>query len=785
MLIYLKKSAKLIIGLILTGVLFIFSTLWYFSADLPDYKILANYKPPISSRVHSGEGQLIAEYAIQKRLFIPYESIPNKVIHSFLSAEDKNFFSHPGIDAKSITRAIVKNIKNIFSEKRLEGASTITQQVAKNFLLTNEVSIKRKIKEAILAFRIERAYSKERIMELYLNQIYLGEGTYGVAAASLEYFDKAVNELNYEEVALLAALPKAPSKYNPYKSEAKAKIRRDIVLKNLYENSYINKKEYSKFKNKKIITKKRKIKLFEEANYYSEEARRIVSNNYGYDNLYKGGLSVRTPLNSFYQIEALKALREGLEEYDRRHGWRGPLTNISKLNWQSNVSEFIIDESLNWKLAKVLEVNTLKVKIETENNKIGFINFKDAAWTRKKSFEDLLLVNDIIYVKKIKNNNWNLKQLPKINGAIVVMDPYTGRVLAMVGGFSFRLSEFNRATQAKRQPGSAFKPFVYAAALENGFTPSTLVLDAPFVMDQGEGLKTWKPENYGKKFYGPSTLRVGIEKSRNLMTVRVAQKVGFEKISNITNSFGIYNDVPELLSVSLGSAETTLVKLTNAYCSFVNGGKKVTPIFIDRIQDRRGKTIYKADERKCIGCEEISYLKEEIPVIKDERKQIISLETAYQITSMLEGVVKRGTGKRLRNLNMSLAGKTGTTNKNMDAWFLGFTSNLVIGTYVGFDEPKTLGRYETGAKAALPIFKKFVKRAVKKKEALPFKIPKTISLVMVDAETGNQPNNKTKKIIYESFKPEDDFVVALEKTSNKNTLGAYDSENQKIIYKFY
>ncbi len=782
---FFKKSIRLMAAIFVLVLLFIFSTLWYFSSDLPDYKILANYKPPISSRVHSGEGQLIAEYALQKRLFIPYDSVPKKVVYSFLSAEDKNFFSHPGIDAKSITRAVIKNLKNIFSDKRLEGASTITQQVAKNFLLTSEVSLKRKIKEAILAFRIERAYSKERIMELYLNQIYLGEGTYGIAAASLEYFDKAVSDLNYEEAALLAALPKAPSKYNPYKSTQRAKIRRNLVLKNLYENSYIDEAQYEDFINKKIITKKRKIKLLEEANFYSEEVRRIISNRYGYDNLYKGGLSIRTPLNSNYQIESLKALREGLEEYDKRHGWRGPITNLTIDEWEKNVVEFIPDKSLNWELAKVTDVNKLTLQIELENKEIGFIDFKSIGWTRKKSFEDFLKVNDIIYVKKIKNNKWNLKQLPKVNGSIVVMDPYTGRVLAMVGGFSYMLSEFNRATQAKRQPGSAFKPFVYAAALESGFTPSTLVLDAPFVIEQGLGLKTWKPENYGKKFYGPSTLRVGIEKSRNLMTVRVAQKVGFKKISKITNDLGIYNDVPELLSVALGSAETTLVQLTNAYCTFVNGGKKVTPVFIDRIQDRRGNTIFNADKRKCKGCEEISYLREEIPSIEDDREQIISTETAYQITSMMEGVIKRGTGRKLRDLNLYLAGKTGTTNKNMDAWFIGFTSKLVIGVYVGFDEPKTLGRYETGAKAALPIFKTFVKRVIKKKEALPFRIPKNINLVMVDADTGLLPNLNTKKIIYESFKSEDNFIVDLEKRSNKSTLDFYDSDNQKNILRFY
>jgi len=782
---YFKKSIKAAVVIFVLCIMFLFSTLWYFSSDLPDYKILANYKPPISSRVHSGEGQLISEYALQKRLFIPYESIPKKVIYSFLSAEDKNFFSHPGIDAKSITRAAIKNLKNYFAKKRLEGASTITQQVAKNFLLTSEVSLKRKIKEAILAFRIERSYSKERIMELYLNQIYLGQGTYGIAAASLEYFDKAVNDLNYEEAALLAALPKAPSKYNPYKSVEIAKLRRNFVLKNLYENLYINETEYKKLKKKEVKTKKRKIKLFEDANFYSEEVRRIVNKNYGYDNLYKGGLSIRTPLKSSYQIEALKALREGLEEYDRRHGWRGPITNLAIKDWKNNIKKFITDESLEWKLAKVIKVNKLSAEIETLDKKFGSLDFNSMQWTRKKSFEEILKLNDIIYIKKNKKNNkWQLKQLPLVNGSIVVMDPFTGRVLAMSGGFSFKLSEFNRATQAKRQPGSAFKPFVYAAALENGFTPSTLVLDAPFVMEQGEGLKTWKPENYGKKFYGPSTLRVGIEKSRNLMTVRVAQEVGFEKISEIMNSFGIYKDVPELLSVSLGSAETTLLQLTNAYCSFANGGKKVIPIFIDRIQDRRGKTIFNSDKRICIGCEEISYLKEEVPRIQDNRKQIISPETAYQVTSMMEGVIKRGTGRKLKNLNLVLAGKTGTTNNNMDAWFIGFTSKLVIGVYVGFDEPKSLGRYETGAKAALPIFKKFVKNVVTKKDATPFKVPENINLVMVDVETGLQPDSNTKKIIYESFKIKDNFIVNLDKMINKDKL-SFDSKKQNEIFRFY
>ena len=787
MLTFFKKITRSLIVVFTIALIFVFSTFLYFSSDLPDYKILANYKPAVSSRVHSGEGQLIAEYAIQKRIFIPYNSIPEKVINSFISAEDKNFFSHPGIDAKSITRAIIKNLRNITSKKRLEGASTITQQVAKNFLLTNEVSIKRKIKEAILAFRIERAYSKERIMELYLNQIYLGGGTYGIAAASLEYFDKAVSELDYSEASLLAALPKAPSKYNPYKKKKIAKIRRNIVLKNLYENSYIKKKQYEVLIKKPIKLKKRKIKLIEEANFYSEEVRRIISDKYGYDDLYKGGLSIRTPLSSLYQVAALSALRKNLEAYDKRHGWRGAIKNFKEKDWLSRVKELKVDQSLNWNLARIKKIDKLKILIEVDNKEKGYIDFKTTSWVRKKSFDEFLKLNDIIYVKKInKNKNeWVLKQLPKVNGAIVVMDPYTGRVLAMAGGFSFKLSEFNRATQAKRQPGSAFKPFVYAAALENGFTPSTLVLDAPFVIDQGEGLKTWKPENYGKKFYGPSTLRTGIEKSRNLMTVRVAQQIGFKEITKFTDNFGIYKDVPELLSVSLGSAETTLIKITSAYCTFVNGGKKVDPIFIDRIQDRRGKTIFNADNRKCLGCENISYSRKEIPTLEDNKKQIISPETAYQITSMMEGVIKRGTGRKLKKLNLNLAGKTGTTNKNMDAWFIGYTSKLVIGVYVGFDEPKTLGKYETGAKAALPVFKEFVTSVVKKRDSRPFKIPKNIHFIMVDVDTGLPPNKKTKKTIYESFKSEDSFFTNLEILSNKDRLEFYDSEKEKKILKFY
>ena len=623
---FLNFSLKYIIVFIAFLMFFSFSTLWYFSAGLPDYKKLSNYQPPISSRVYSEDSKLIAEYALEKRLFIPFESIPDKVVNAFLSAEDKNFFSHPGIDAKGIIRAIIKNIKNISQNKRLEGASTITQQVAKNFLLTNEVSVKRKIKEAILAFRIERAYKKERILELYLNQIYLGQGTYGIAAASLEYFDKSIKELSYAEAALLAALPKAPSKYNPYKFPDLAKFRRDLVLENLEENKFISKKELKKFKNSKLKLKKRKIEIVNEANSYTEEVRRMVKNIYGFEKLYSQGLSISTPLKINYQIQALKSLRKGIEDYDRRKGWRGPITNkIRNKNWKVKVSQYKLDPTLNWKLAEIISLDDNYIDFKIINEKKNFqgkLILKNIKWTipKKKLIKDVYEIGDIIFVKK-NDNVWLIKQYPKVNGGIVALDPFTGDVKALVGGFNFRTSEFNRVTQAKRQPGSAFKPIVYAAALEKGFAPNSIVLDAPFVESQGVGLKNWKPENYGKKFYGPTTFRKGIEYSRNLMTVRIAKVLGLEEILNLSKKLDIYEEIPELLSVSLGAAETTLINLTSAYAPFVNGGKKIEPRLISRIQDRRGRTIFKEKNRKCVGCDEFINNKIEFPTIENKNDQ--------------------------------------------------------------------------------------------------------------------------------------------------------------------
>ena len=758
--------------------IFLFIILWNFSNNIPDYKFLKNYKPPVSSKVYSGNGDLVADFSKEKRIFVPYNSIPKNVIYSFLSAEDKNFFSHPGVDAKGVLRAIINNIKNIMTSKRLEGASTITQQVAKNFLLTNEVSLNRKIKEAILAFRIERALTKERILELYLNQIYLGSGSYGVAAASLEYFDKSIKELTYEESALLAALPKAPSKYNPYRNIELAEFRRNLVLKNLLDNDFIDNKTYQILKKKKINLKKKKKIFLEDAQYYIEDVRKNVIDQLTYEKVYKQGFNINTPINLNLQKIATDSLREGLIRYDKRKGWRGPITNINlSKTWFDDLDKYELENSLDWKISIVKKVNQFSVEIQTQDMIDGIIEYDDISWT-KKEFNELLKIGDIIYTKQIKENKFSLKQIPKINGGIVVMDPYTGRVLALSGGFSFKNSEFNRASQALRQPGSAFKPFVYALALENEYTPSSLVLDAPLVLDQGSDLKMWKPENYGKKFYGLSTLRVGLEKSRNLMTVRIAQNLGVKKIVNFSKELGIYENPQELLSISLGSTETTLLKLTSAYSAFVNGGKLVEPIIIDRIQDSEGNTIVNNNKRYCIDCDQISFTSDIFPNIKDRYKQVFSPQTAYQVTSILEGVVQRGTGKKLNKLRLNLAGKTGTTNENTDAWFIGFTSNYVIGVFVGMDNPKPLGKFETGSKTALPIFENFIKKAVKKSDARPFKVSDGITMMIVDSSTGQKANFSSKDTVMEAYKSSN-VVDGKVLYSNKNRL---DKNN---VLKFY
>jgi penicillin-binding protein 1A len=773
----IKNILILISSFGLLATFFLLAILWAFSNNLPDYKFLKNYKPSVSSKVYSGDGELVNDFSTEKRIFVPYKAIPMIVINSFLSAEDKNFFSHPGVDAKGVMRAVINNISNILSSRRLEGASTITQQVAKNFLLTNEVSLNRKIKEAILAFRIERALSKERILELYLNQIYLGGGAYGVASASLEYFDKPISELNYKEAALLAALPKAPSRYNPYRNIELAKYRRNLVLKNLFENNYINKKQYDEFINDKITLKKRKTFFLEDTRYYVEDIRKDVIEKFGFDNVYKQGLNINTPINLNLQKIATKSLRDGLVSYDKRRGWRGPILKKKNINnWNNGLEKYKLEKSINWDLAIIKKIDKFSVVIETEKKLRGIIKYENISWT-KKEFKELFNIGDVVYVENINSDIFALRQLPNVNGGIVAMDPFTGRVLALSGGFSFKKTEFNRATQALRQPGSAFKPFIYALALENGYTPSTLILDAPLVLEQGIDLKMWKPENYGKKFYGPSTLRMGLEKSRNLMTVRIAQDLGLKKIVNFSKQLGIYDNPSELLSISLGSAETTLLKLTSAYSSFVNGGKLVKPIMIDRIQDSEGVTIFNNEKRRCLNCNELSALSVDFPEIKDDFPQIFSAETAYQMTSILEGAVQNGTGRKLKDLNLDLGGKTGTTNGNTDAWFIGFTSKLIIGVYVGADSPKPLGKYETGAKTALPIFKSFIKNAIKKEDARPFKVANNILMMVIDPITGKKAETQSKKTIIEVYKK-----LRIKYDSNSNINNRLKNNN---ILKFY
>ncbi len=774
----IKNISVFFISFFLLFIILCFVLLWNFSSNIPDYKFLTNYKPPVSSKVYSGNGDLVADFSKEKRIFVPYSSIPNNVINAFLSAEDKNFFSHPGVDAKGVLRAIFKNILNVMKSKRLEGASTITQQVAKNFLLSNEVSLNRKIKEAILAFRIERALSKQRILELYLNQIYLGSGAYGVAAASLEYFDKSIKELNYEEAALLAALPKAPSKYNPYRNKKLAKFRRNLVLKNLLDNDFINDKIYQSLVKKEIVLKKKQRVFLEDAQYYIEDVRKKIIEKLSYEKVYKQGFNINTPINLELQKIATESLRNGLIDYDKRKGWHGVLVN-KKYNqqWFRSLEKYNLEKSINWNLAIIKDLDKFSASIETQNKIQGIIEYKDITWT-KKEFNEILKIGDVVYVEQLKDNFFSLKQVPKINGGIVVMDPYTGRVLALSGGFSFKNSEFNRATQASRQPGSAFKPFVYALALENKYTPSSLVLDAPLVLEQGSDLKKWKPENYGKKFYGLSTLRTGLEKSRNLMTVRIAQDLGINKVVNFSKKLGIYENPDELLSISLGSTETTLLKLTSAYSAFVNGGKLVDPIIIDRVQDSEGLTIVNNDKRSCYDCEQISFTTNKYPKINDKYEQVFSAQTAYQVTSILEGVINRGTGKKLKTLKLNLAGKTGTTNENTDTWFIGFTSNLVIGVYVGMDNPSPLGKFETGSKTALPIFKSFIEKAVKKSDARPFKVSEGITMMVVDPITGKKADLTSKNTIMEAYKSKN-VIKGKVLYSNNNRL---DTNN---ILRFY
>ncbi|MFL2900993.1 MAG: penicillin-binding protein 1A [Candidatus Pelagibacterales bacterium] len=750
--------------------IFIAVFLIFFISQLPDDSILKNYKPDVMTRIHASNGELVKEYSKEYRIFVPIDNIPENLKNAFISAEDKNFYNHYGIDPIGILRAFLKNTYYIFSNRRPEGASTITQQVAKNFLLSNELSISRKVKEALLAIKIDATLSKSRILELYMNQIYLGLGTYGVAAASNRYFNKSLEELDLSEVSFLAALPKAPSSYNPTRNYEKSLSRRNWVLKRMYINNYITKNDYEYFiKNPIKITSKKKKPIYS-SDYYLEEIRKQIIKIYDEDFLYGGGLSVRSSLNTNVQKIADLSLKSGLLDYDKRNGFRGVIANNGQENW---FKQYIgIKQPHNFLIARILKFEEKGAKVTIEIFEDGNIfqghlsNFK---WARKslgkgylgpeiEKSSEVFKINDIVHVSLINDNSYQLEQIPRINGAIVAMDPHTGRVFALSGGFDFNQSNFNRVYQAKRQPGSSFKPFVYMSALENGLQPNSLILDAPFVLDQGKALGKWKPENYGKKFYGPSTLRKGIENSRNLMTIRIAQYLGMDRITELAERTNIMSNMPPVLSMALGAGETSLIKLTSAYASLANGGKKVKASLIDRIQDRRGKNIYILDQAICENCNQPYIEENPKPKIIDNSEIIFDEVNAYQMVSILKGAVERGTGRKTKIEGIEIAGKTGTTNNNTDAWFLGFTPDIIVGVYTGFDIPESLGKRETGSSVAVPIFKNFIKNYYENKKALPFIIPAGVELVKIDYDTGQILNKiKDAKTIYEAFGKNDNL----------------------------
>ncbi|MDK9696105.1 MAG: penicillin-binding protein 1A [Siculibacillus sp.] len=755
----------------------------YVEQDLPDYTALKNYEPPVMSRVHASDGELVAEYAHERRLFLPSQAIPPLLKNAFLSAEDKNFYEHVGLDPEGIVRAAIVTVQNKLAGRRPQGASTITQQVAKNFLLTNEQTLERKLKEAILAVRIETAYSKEEILELYMNQIYLGVGAYGVAAAALLYFDKSVHELTIAEAAYLAALPKAPSNYHPLRNSEAALGRRNWVIGQMVANGFITQEQADKARAEplKVVQRTTGPHIFG-ADYFAEEVRRQLIERYGEKGLYEGGLSVRTSLDPRLQLMARRALMKGLIAYDTAAGWRGPVARIPlDKDWGPPLAELKgLSDVPEWRLAVVLSVGDNEAQIGLQPPKLiaggvstererGIVPLDQMKWATHlaesgkrsgigRGAASVLAAGDVVHVEKVAaapgdRPIWRLRQVPEVSGALVAMDPHTGRVLAVTGGFSFAESEFNRATQAWRQPGSSFKPFVYAAALDNGYTPSSLVLDGPIEIQAGPGQPVWKPENYSQKFYGPSTLRVGIEQSRNTMTVRLAKDMGMPLVVEYAKRFGIYDELGAYLPMSLGAGETTVLRLTSAYATIANGGRKVTASFIDRIQDRYGKTVFKHDKRVCEGCDAAKWERQDEPQLIDEREQVLDPMTAYQITSIMEGVVLRGTATALSDLKRPIAGKTGTTNDEKDVWFVGFTPDLVTGVYIGYDKPRGLGRGMSGGHTAAPVVRDFFAEALKDTPAVPFRVPPGIRLIAVNRATGMRASPGEGGTIMEAFKP--------------------------------
>jgi penicillin-binding protein 1A len=754
--------------LALAGLVALSVYVYVVTRGLPGVDTLKNYNPPITTRVYASNGTVIGEYARERRIFVPIAFVPRLVIDAFISAEDKNFYSHPGVDVGGIARAALKDVYNVMAHKRLQGASTITQQVAKNFLLNSQVKFSRKIREALLALRIDAAYPKDKILELYLNEIFLGQNSYGVAAAALNYFGKSLDQLTIGEAAFLASLPKAPANYDPRFHLKAATDRRNWVIGQMEDNGYITAAQAKAASAKPLVAQSRPLgSQAEDADYFVEEVRRILYAKYGEHGLYDAGLQVRSTLNTRLQNIAVSALRTGLVRYDRRHGWRGAKSHIDiHGDWKSALEQAGNKSGIDsWRVAVVLGYGAKKsVKIGLSDGSEAHIPFERLKWARKelkngyvgrvpKKPEEVVKPGDVIYVEQDdkKKDEYGLRQVPEINGAIVVMDPHTGRVLAMSGGFSFASSQFDRAMQAKRQPGSSFKPFVYAAALENGYTPASDVLDAPVALPQGPGLPLWTPKNYERTFLGLTTLRRGLELSRNLMTVRLANDIGMNKIVPIAVRFGVYDSMPPFLSNALGADETTLMRMTTGYSEFVNGGKKIEATLIDRVQDRLGRTIYRHDTRTCTGCNGPWHGQSE-PLLADTRKQILDPRTAYQIVSMLQGVVQRGTGVIVRSVKKPLGGKTGTSNDAKDTWFIGFSPDLACGVYVGFDDPRSLGPHEQGATAAAPIFRDFMEDALKNVPPTPFRVPPGIDFAPVNRITGAPAAAGSPGSILEVFK---------------------------------
>ena len=773
----------------LVGVGAVAGLIWHFSKDLPDYSQLQDYEPPVMTRVHAVDGSLLGEYAKERRLYLPIQAVPKLVINAFLAAEDKNFYEHGGIDYTGMARAGVLYLQNFGSNRRPQGASTITQQVAKNFLLTNEVSFSRKIKEALLAMRIEKTYSKDKILELYLNEIYLGLGAYGIAAASLVYFDKSVNELTVAEASYLAALPKMPATLHPVRNRDRAIERRNYVIDRLQENGWIKQADADKARKEPLAVTSRSNGAHTFAGeYFAEEVRRDIFERYGEKKLYEGGLSVRTTLDPKIQVMARKTMVAGLVNYDEQQGYRGAISKLDiSGDWGVKLAEIkSLSDISPWRMAVVLETSDQSARIGFQPNRelggavskqreTGLVTLDGVRWAKPtqgnfkgktpNSVAQILQPGDVIYADPLYSKEgqpvegqYRLRQIPEVSGAMVVMDPWTGRVLAMVGGFSFDQSQFNRATQAYRQPGSSFKPIVYSAALDNGYTPSTVVLDAPIEIDQGQGAGVWRPENFSaNKYQGPVTLRNALRQSLNTVTVRLAQDIGMPLIGEYARRFGVYDELPNFLSYALGAGETTAMRMVTAYSMLANGGRRVKPTLIDRIQDRYGHTIFKHDQRECRGCDAPGGWKNQPePQLIDRREQVLDSMTAYQITELMEGVVQAGTATVVREVGKPIAGKTGTTNEAKDAWFVGFSPDVAVAIYMGYDKPRPLGKGNaaTGGHLAAPIARDFLKLALADKPAVPFKVPAGIKLIRVVAKTGMRAGpGETGGTILEAFKP--------------------------------